>query len=313
MAQHSLEWQDTFPNACRGGAVAVGNFDGVHRGHAALVVEVKRRARDLRGPAVAVTFDPHPLELLRPASLQPLLTTVADRIRLLHELGADHVVVLHTTPSLLGLSAAEFFERVVRDRLAARAVVEGVNFRFGRDRTGDVKLLAGLCAAAGLGFTVLPAVRVGSAEVSSSRIRAALLGGDVEEAATLCARPHRLVGSVRAGAGRGRTIGFPTANLDRLQTLAPGDGVYAVRVPVGGATFPGAANVGPNPTFGDMARKVEVHLIGFTGDLYDQTLAVDFIKRLRDTRPFASAAELVDQLRRDVEQARDAVESPRAT
>ncbi len=127
------------------------------------------------------------------------------------------------------------------------------------------------------------------------------------EAAALIGRPHRLVGTVTVGASRGRTIGFPTANLDRLQTLAPGDGVYAVRAFVGDAAYAGAANIGPNPTFGDKARKVEVHLIGFTGDLYDRTLAVEFVQRLRATRPFGSAAELIEQLRRDVEQARLAV------
>ena len=302
MAQHSLEWQDTVPDACRGGVVAIGNYDGVHRGHAALIAELRRQARDLRGPAVALTFDPHPLELLRPGQAQPLLTTVADRVRLLHELGADHVIVLHTTPSFLALSAAEFFERVVRERLAVRAVVEGSNFGFGHNREGNVETLARLCRAAGLAFAIVPPVRVGATEVSSSRVRAALLSGDVAAAANLIGRPHRLVGTVGVGERRGRTIGFPTANLERLQTLVPADAVYAVRAHVGATAYPAAANVGPNPTFGEKARKVEVHLIGFTGDLYAQVLAIDFSRRLRDTRPFASVAELIEQLRRDVEQ-----------
>ena len=148
MAQHTLEWQDTFPESCRGGVVAIGNYDGVHRGHAALIAELRRQARDLPGPAVALTFDPHPLELLRPGQSQPLLTTTADRVRLLHDLGADHVIILRTTPSLLGLSASDFFDRVLRERLASRAVVEGVNFGFGRKREGNVETLARLCAKA---------------------------------------------------------------------------------------------------------------------------------------------------------------------
>ena len=245
--------------------------------------------------------------MLRPGQSQPPLTTVADRVRLLHELGADHVIILRTTASMLGLRAAEFFGRVVRDRLAARALVEGVNFGFGRDREGNVETLAGLCREAGIALAVVSPVCVGETEVSSSRVRAALLRGDVADAATLIGRPHRLVGTVVAGARRGRTIGFPTANLDQLQTLAPGDGVYAVRAFVGETGFAGAANVGPNPTFGENARKVEVHLIDFAGDLYDQTLRVDFVQRLRDTRPFGSPAELIDQLRRDVEAARRVV------
>jgi riboflavin kinase/FMN adenylyltransferase len=307
MAQHTLEWQDPFPEACRCGAVAIGNFDGVHRGHAALIAELRQQATDVGGPAVAVTFDPHPMELLRPGQAQLPLTTVADRTRLLHELGADQVVTLHTTSSLLGLSAAEFFDRVVRERLSARGVVEGMNFGFGRNREGNIETLAHLCREADIAFTVVPPLRVGDTEVSSSRIRSGLLRGDVAEAAALIGRPHRLVGVVTVGARRGRMIGFPTANLDRLQTLTPADGVYAVRASVGDVAYAGAANIGPNPTFGDQARKVEVHLIGFTGELYDRTLAVDFIRRLRDTRPFGSAADLVEQLRRDVEQARQAV------
>ncbi len=225
---------------------------------------------------------------------------------MLHELGADHVVVLHTTLSLLGLNAAEFFERVLRERIAARAVIEGVNFGFGRNREGNVETLSRLCAAAGMTFSLVPPVLVGAAEVSSSRVRASLLRGDVTEAATLLGRPHRLVGTVILGDRRGRTIGFPTANLDRLESLAPSDGVYAVRAFVDGATYPAAANIGPNPTFGEKVRKVEVHLLDFTGDLYGRPLSVDFVKRLRHTRPFASAAELIEQLRRDVEEARAA-------
>ena len=304
MAQHSLEWQDTFPEACRGGAVAVGNFDGVHRGHAALLAELRRQARELGGPAVALTFDPHPLELLRPDQLMPPLTTVPERVRLLHELGADHVVLLRTTPSLLALSPAEFFDRVLRERLAVRAVVEGRNFRFGRKREGDVETLARLCREAGVACTVVPPLLAGATAVSSSGVRAALLSGDVAEAAALLGRPYRLTGMVGTGARRGRTIGFPTANLERLETLVPADGVYSVRATVDDSTYRGAANVGTNPTFGEKARKVEVHLIDFAGDLYERPLAVDFVRRLRDTRPFASVQELVEQLRRDVEQAR---------
>jgi riboflavin kinase/FMN adenylyltransferase len=307
MAQQTLEWQDSFPDVCRRGAVAIGNFDGVHRGHAALIAELGQQANEVGGPAVAVTFDPHPLELLRPGQAQPPLTTLADRIRLLHALGADHVVVLRTTPSMLGLTAADFFDRVVRERLAARAVVEGANFGFGRGREGNVETLARLCRDAQIAFRVVQPVGVGDTEISSSRIRSALLRGDVAEAAGLIGRPHRLAGTVIVGARRGKTIGFPTANLGRLETLAPGDGVYAVRALVGDAAYPGAANVGPNPTFGETTRKVEVHLIGFSGDLYDRTIAVDFVQRLRDTRPFGSPAELIEQLRRDVEQAREAV------
>jgi riboflavin kinase/FMN adenylyltransferase len=305
MACYPFDWRKTPPEECRQGAVSVGNFDGVHRGHAALVAELRRRARAIHGPAVAVTFDPHPLQLLQPERFQPVLTTPADRAELLQACGADHVLILRTTPDFLQLSAAEFFQVVLRERLAARAVVEGPNFGFGRNREGDLNSLRELCRETGLLLTVVPPLMTAEGQpVSSSRVRRALVAGDVRAAAELLGRPYRLRGQVAVGHRRGQTLGFPTANLERVPTLIPGDGVYAVRVFASATAWPAAANVGPSPTFGEQARRVEVHLIGFQGDLYGQELAVEFLDRLRDTRPFAGPAELVEQLRRDVEQAR---------
>ena len=303
MAAHTIDWQAAPPGECRGGVVSIGNFDGVHRGHAALLAELRRQAHADNIPAIALTFEPHPLELLRPGQAPPLLTTPEDRSQLLHELGADCVLVLRVTPEMLALRAAEFFAQVIQGQLNTRALVEGMNFGFGRGREGDVGTLAKLCEPAGIRLTVVPPVVLDGVEVSSSRVRSLLTGGAVREAATLLGRPYRLHGTVGTGQRRGEKLGFPTANLERLRTLAPGDGVYAVAVPYQGRVWPGAANVGPNPTFGENARKVEVHLIGFQGDLYGQALAVDFLDRLRDTRPFGSVAELVEQLRRDVAQA----------
>jgi riboflavin kinase/FMN adenylyltransferase len=304
MASHRIDWQETPPAECRGGVIAIGNFDGVHRGHASLVAEVGRQARSRRVPAVVLTFDPHPREILRPGLAQPLLTTTADRTRLLTELGAGQVVILHTTPDLLALSAADFFQQVIRQRLQTAALVEGVNFGFGHNREGNIETLGRLCREAGLPLTVVPQMVLDGREVSSSQVRQCLLRGEVAEAARLLGRPYQLRGLVGTGQRRGQTLGFPTANLEQAETLVPGDGVYAVRAVVASVAWPGAANVGSNPTFAEQARKVEVHLIGFRGDLYGQPLAVDFVQRLRDTRPFGSAAELVEQLRRDVEQAR---------
>lgn len=304
MAVYSIDWDAAPPSDCRGGAVAIGNFDGVHRGHAALLAELRRQADDIHGSAVALTFDPHPFDLLRPGQSPPRLTAAEDRSRLLYELGADRVLVLRATLQLLALSAEEFFAEVIQKRLEARALVEGSNFGFGRGREGDVAMLSRLCAPAGIRLTVVPPVFLDSVEVSSSRVRAALTTGNVREAAALLGRPYRLFGVVGSGQRRGQKLGFPTANLERIQTLVPGEGVYAVRVVHEGRVWPGAANIGPNPTFGEDARKIEIHLIGFQGDLYGQSLAVDFVERLRETRPFNSVAELIEQLRRDMEQAR---------
>ena len=304
MAMEILESDQMPPAASRGGVLTIGNFDGVHLGHAALVAEARRLAGEQGGPAVALTFDPHPLKLLRPAQFQPVLTTISDRAELLEACGADHVVVLRTSPALLQLTAVEFFHSVIRDRLAARALVEGPNFGFGRNREGNVATLRALCRESNLDFVQVPPVELAGKPLSSSRVRNALLQGAVREAAAMLNRPYRLRGMVGTGQARGRTLGFPTANLEQFEVLVPGDGVYAVRVHRDQQCWPGAANIGPNPTFGEQARKVEVHLIGFSGDLLGESLALDFIDRLRATRPFASVEELKQQLARDIDQAR---------
>lgn len=304
MAVHTIDWETTPPGDCRGGAISIGNFDGVHRGHAALLADLRRQANAVAGPAVALTFEPHPIELLRPEQAPPRLTTTEERSRLLLELGVDCVLVLRVNHGLLSLRATEFFAQVIEQRLQARALVEGSNFGFGRGREGDVNTLAQLCEPAGIRLAIVPPLVLEGIEVSSSRIRAALTAGNVREAAVLLDRPYRIHGLVVAGQRRGQKLGFPTANLEQIQTLIPGDGVYAVRVPHEGKMWPGAANVGSNPTFGEKARKVEVHLIDFKGDLYDKSLEIDFVERLRDTRPFPNVTELVAQLGRDIEAAR---------
>ena len=303
MATHTIHYHEPLGKACRGGAVTVGNFDGVHRGHQALLAGLRRQASAVGGPAVVLTFDPHPLQLLRPAQFQPVLTTLADRAELLHGYGADEVVVLRTTPELLHLSARDFFEQVLRGRLDARAVVPGFNFGFGRDREGTVETLAAFCREAGLAFALVPPLELDGRPISTSRVKGELVRGDVRQAAVLLGRPYRLRGVVGTGQRRGQTLGFPTANLEAAETIVPADGVYAGSAHADGGSWPAAVNVGPNPTFGEGARKIEAHLIGFQGDLYGHKLALDFVERLRDTRPFAGPNELVRQLRADVEAA----------
>ena len=305
MATVPLEWCAYPPAECTRGAATVGNFDGVHRGHQALVAAARRHADRLRGPAVVVTFDPPPHLVLHPdAAPRPPLTTLADRAELLHKAGADHVVILRTSPALLALSAEAFFEDVLARQLGAKAVVEGYDFRFGRGRRGAHAAHREFCVAARLAFEEVPPVMHREEPVSSSRVRSAIVNGDVARAAELLARPYRIAGTVVEGAKRGRTIGFPTANLADVPTVLPGNGVYAVRAEVGGKLWPGAANVGPNPTFGEDARKVEVHLIDFAGDVYGRPMAVEFVSRLRETRPFANVPELIAQLKQDIDSAR---------
>ena len=301
MAHLSLDWRQELPPAWQKGAVAIGNFDGVHRGHRALVAETVRQAQKLRGPAIVLSFDPPPIYLLKPGFSQPPLTPLEDRISLLASSGADLVLFLRTTTDLLQLSARDFFARVVREQMLARAMVEGENFGFGRNREGDTRLLGALCRDADMTLTIVPPVLLGDRPISSSRVRQALIDGDVGDAADQLGRPYRLRGVVGTGQKRGRTIGFPTANLSQTRSRIPADGVYAVGVSVLGGRWMGAANVGPNPTFGENARKVEIHLLDFAGELVGQPMAIDFLERGRDTRSFPSVAELVAQLHRDVD------------
>ena len=305
MATLTIPWTTHPPDPFTGGAVTVGNFDGVHGGHRALLAVTTRHARAVGGPAVVVTFDPQPVAQLDPPAAKAPLTTAADRAALLQAAGVDHVVTLRTDPGLLALSPEAFFEDVILGLFRARAVVEGFNFRFGRGRAGDITTLRDLCGRHGLAFEeVRP--HLGDGEpISSSRIRRAVNAGDVTAAAAMLGREYAVTGVVEAGAKRGRTIGFPTANVGGIPTLIPKDGVYAVTATVDGQTWKAAANVGPAPTFGEDTRKVEVHLIDFSGDLYGKELRVAFVRRLRDTRPFAGVAELVEQLKKDVASARD--------
>jgi riboflavin kinase/FMN adenylyltransferase len=304
MSIHFLPWHDAAPVACSGGVVTIGNFDGVHRGHAALLAELRRHGRTTGGPAVVLTFDPHPLQILQPDRFMPVLTTLADRASYLLAAGADEVLILQVDRELLQLRAGEFFDRILYQNLHARGVVEGYNFGFGRGREGTVETLTALCKQHGMCVGIVPPLLDDGVPVSSSRVRTCLTRGMVREAAALLGRSYRLRGVVGTGQRRGRTFGFPTANLEKIETVIPGDGVYAVGAQAGDQTWPGAANIGPNPTFGEHVRKVEVHLIDFQGDLYGQSIAVDFLDRIRDTRPFSGTAELVQQLNDDIGAAR---------
>ena len=294
--------------------VAVGNFDGVHIGHAAIIAQLRQMASRLSAEAVVLTFDPHPATLVRPESAPVPLSTAARRAELLLGLGVDQVFVQPMVKPLVDLSAPAFFEHVLCERLGAVGLVEGIDFRFGRGREGDVSMLARLCADGGLACDIVAPIRVGDEIVSSSRVRSLIAAGEVGRATSLLTAPYRVSGTVIEGAKRGRTLGFPTANLADIATLLPAPGVYAAEVvidgrdtaPPGGPTPSAAAvHIGANVSFGETTLSVEAHLIDFTGDLYGRTLHVDFLQRLRETRIFDSREALVSQLTTDVRQAAD--------
>lgn len=297
----SDRWIDP-PAAC---GVTVGNFDGVHLGHAEIIRRLVAAARGRSMPAVVLTFDPHPAAIVRPAAVPVPLTTITRRAELLLALGVDAVLVQPADTALMALSAEDFFGHVLRKRLGAVAIVEGADFRFGAGRRGDIALLEMLCRSEGVSLDVVSPVIVGNGPVSSSRIRELVASGRVDEAAALATAPYRLTGTVIEGAKRGGPLGFPTANLGSIATVLPGQGVYAgwAMVASTGCRHPAAIHVGPNVSFGVEAVSVEAHMIGYHGDLYGATLHVDFLTRLRDTRRFTSIQELTAQLTADVARA----------
>ena len=291
--------------AYRGGFVSIGNFDGVHLGHQAMVRELVSQAREAGAPAVVLTFDPHPIRLLAPDRAPPLLTTTVRKAELLAACGVDCLIVYPTDRELLSLSPREFFDQILRGQLQARGVVEGPNFCFGRGRAGTVETLREFCEEAGVSVTIAPAVSVLDRLVSSSAIREALAEGAVEQATAMLGRPFRLTGRVMRGAGRGRQIGFGTANLAAVGTLIPANGVYAGRCRVGDDIYTAAIHIGPNPTFGEDARKLEVHLLDYAGgELYEALLSVDLLARVRGTQTFANVDALRARLELDIAEVR---------
>lgn len=296
--------------ALQGTAVTIGNFDGVHLGHRRLI---ERAAHHAEGARVAVvTFWPHPARVLAPTLAPTQIASRARRRELLEEAGVD-VLVEQPFDRAFASMPAETFESLLLDEAKVKAVVIGYDFSYGRHRTGNVATLRAACDARGIPLEIVEAVKVRGLVVSSSKVREFVLAGNVEAAASLLGRPFEVEGPVIRGAGRGRKIGVPTANIQSDADLLPAIGVYAVTVRLpDGTTCKGACNVGLNPTFrpdssaGPSANEitVEVHLIDRTADLYGQRLRLGFVSRLRAERKFAGVDALVEQIRNDVEAAR---------
>jgi riboflavin kinase/FMN adenylyltransferase len=296
---------ETIPDHLRGAVIALGNFDGFHRGHQAVVARAVALARAEGRPAIVATFDPHPVRLFDPGAAWFRLTTLDQRERLFGAAGADAMLVFRFTRALASLSAEGFVDLLAND-LGAAAVVTGEDFTFGRARGGDVAVLRTLGASRGLAAQAVPAVLDAQGEViSSSRIRAMLVAGDCARAADLLTRPFAIQGEVIHGDKRGREIGFPTANMPLGHYLRPAYGIYAVRAQLpDGRVLPGAASLGIRPTFDPPRELLETFIFDFAESLYGQTIEVALIERLRGEEKFASIEALVAQMAQDVTRAR---------
>lgn len=292
----------------RGSVVCIGAFDGLHLGHRALVGRAVERARASGVEAVALSFEPLPREFFAPAEKPPRLLLPRAKYEGLAALGADLVGLLRFGPMLAAMAANEFVERVLLERLGAREVWVGPDFRFGRSRGGDLALLQSMGATRGFSASSIEPVMAGPERVSSSRIRAALLAGELETAALLLGRPYAISGRVVRGRQLGRKLGYPTANL-RLGGKTPAlGGIYATRVHgVGPLPWPSVSSLGTRPTVFGTEPLLEAHLFGFDGDLYGRRIEVEFVAKLRDEEKFADLGALVAQMHRDAQHARDAL------
>ena len=300
------------PPLPRGSTVTVGSFDGVHRGHQAVLREIARRAEAAGRASVLVTFEPHPLEVVNPQAAPPLLTTGVERREILAQMPLDYVLFLRFDRRLAALTPEEFVRGVLLERCHMRELVIGYDHGFGRGRSGDVDTLRRLGVVDGFDVDVVDAVDVGDQHVSSSRIRRAVAGGDLATAARMLGRPYQVSGRVGPGERRGRLLGVPTINLADVppQKLLPPDGVYAVRVEWRGGRADGMMNQGPRPTFHDGRRMLEAHLFEFEGDLYGEWVRIEWVERLRDVARFASVEALQQQLNRDRTRAREVLAAP---
>lgn len=308
---------DEFPTPRRGCALSIGNFDGVHRGHQELLFTLRRLADEFAVSAVALTFEPHPLAILAPHRAPQRLVTLAERLELMRRARLDATLIVRSAPEFFSWTPDEFLSRIVK-QFRPVAMVEGSRFHFGRNRAGTIDTLRSAGEQLGFAVRALETVRCESLpdapEISSSAIRDALRAGNVALAAAMLGRPHRIVGRVVAGDARGRSIGFPTANLADVEQMPPGIGVYAaIAQTESQGFFRAAVNVGPQPTFDQPTSRIEAHLLDFHGSLSGQWLGLHFVERLREPQKFGSVELLTAQLQRDASHCRERLPEPPAT
>ena len=294
----------SLPEPLPGSVVTLGAFDGVHLGHQALIARAVAAAKQQRLPSIAYTFDPHPAKVLAPKVAPRTLTSVAERVRLMRSYGIDRVIVEPFDASFASITADNWVERYLVDRLHPKRVVVGFNFSYGKARGGSPEHLTETGAKFGFEVEIVDAVVIEGIVVSSTRVREFLLEGNVEGAALMLGRPFAITGTVVRGDQRGRTIGFPTANVEPDHELLPEHGVYASRADLGDRVVDSVTNVGKRPTFSGQHVTVETHLIDESIDLYGKPLRVELIARLREERRFDGIDALKAQLTKDVQSAK---------
>jgi riboflavin kinase/FMN adenylyltransferase len=295
-----IHGSEVFNKNLEGSVVTIGNFDGVHRGHAELFRLLKKQSQRLGLPSVVVTFEPHPLTLLAFESSPPLITTFEQKVALIADQGIDFLVVIQFTRTFSLFTAESFVRQMLCASLGMRHIIIGHDYAFGRDRQGNYETLARMGAELGFTLEDLDPVGEGGAIFSSSLVRRLIADGNVADAAAILGRYYAISGRVVHGREIGHQLGFPTANIATQNELIPLDGVYAVMVAVGDELYQGACNIGTNPTFEGKERTIEVFLLDFAGELYDRELSICFVQRLREERKFPNADALIQAIAQDV-------------
>ncbi len=296
--------QHPFHNA----VITIGNFDGVHIGHQALLHTVIERAEAIGGTSVAMTFEPHPIRVLAKNGQPPLITLYEQKTELIARSGIEVLVCVPFTREFASIPAERFVQELLVERIGVKVVVVGKDYSFGRDRRGDLSLLRSLSGDLGYDVVVVDWIQGFngiSGRISSTRVRQLVMEGNMDEARRMLGRYYQVRGRVARGRNRGgRLLGFPTANLQLQDELCPKQGIYAVTVEHGGRTYPAVANIGFSPTFNDHLFTIEVHILDFNRSIYDENIRVNFIRRLRDEIKFSSIEALSEQIRKDVQEAR---------
>ncbi len=303
-----VEHIDNIKEPFQKAVLTIGNFDGVHIGHQALFHQVVEKATAMGGTSVAMTFDPHPLKVLRPQDHPPLITLREQKLELIAASGIDVVICLPFTPSFAAIDARSFVSDILVGRIGMKAIIIGKDYTFGRNRQGNIDLLRQMGGQLGFEVHVADWIRgphTVADRISSTKIRELVQAGEMERARQQLGRYYQIRGTVTTGRRRGGAmLGFPTANILLQDELCPPTGVYAVTVQIDGERHPGVANIGYSPTFADRVFTVEVHILDFAKDIYNHPIRVNFIARIRDEIAFDSLAALSDQIRRDVQTAR---------
>ncbi|MDR1923302.1 MAG: riboflavin biosynthesis protein RibF [Planctomycetaceae bacterium] len=296
---------ESVPDEFCGGAVSVGKFDGMHLGHVLIVHRLKRHACRLSVPSVVVTFSPHPVAVLRPELNVKPICTLSRKIELIGGFNVDALVVVHTDKEFLRQSAETFFFGTLRERLRACVIVSGTNFTFGRDRVGTAESIRHYGNWSGTDIDIVEPIQIGSALVSSSGIRKLIQEGKIGEVNELMPLPYRLTGTVVSGDARGRLLGFPTANLEQIETIIPKQGVYATIATINDKKYNSTTSIGISPTFDQLTPRVEVFLHEFEGNLYGKILHIDLLAYLRDVKKFDSKESLINQMQQDIKQSNE--------